>query len=361
MARHAKAPRLWEPVYFIVDRKAQISTGVGPSSRRDAEAQLAAYLAAKHQPTYSNKLDEIPIADVIALYVREHGPTVLRPDFIAATAAPILEWWGTKTLADVRGETCRAYIKWRTSQAVRQHPNSTLPPRPVSMATARHDLKTLRAAIRFWNAERGPLPALPVVTVPSATEGATRWLTRSEMARLLNAARLQPHGRHLCRFLLIGFYTGTRSAAIFGLSWQENAKSGWINLEGGVIHRRGVGQTETNKRQPPVRIPKDLLPHLRRWQRADAVKGYSFVVHDGGRPISKLRRSWATARKVANLDIEVVPHTLRHTCATHLMQNNVPIFEAAGFLGMDPKMLTDRYGHHHPDFQQNAAKRRPRK
>jgi hypothetical protein len=45
----------------------------------------------------------------------------------------------------------------------------------------------------------------------------------------------------------------------------------------------------------------------------------------------------------------------KHTAATWLMQRGVPIWEAAGFLGMSPEVLQDTYGHHHPDFLQGAA------
>jgi hypothetical protein len=37
------------------------------------------------------------------------------------------------------------------------------------------------------------------------------------------------------------------------------------------------------------------------------------------------------------------------------MQRGVPVWEAAGFLGMSPEVLRSTYGHHHPDFLQGAA------
>ena len=58
---------------------------------------------------------------------------------------------------------------------------------------------------------------------------------------------------------------------------------------------------------------------------------------------------------LAGLRDKVTPHTLRHTAATWLMQRGVPIWEAAGFLGMSPEVLQDTYGHHHPDYLQGAA------
>jgi hypothetical protein len=46
---------------------------------------------------------------------------------------------------------------------------------------------------------------------------------------------------------------------------------------------------------------------------------------------------------------------LRHTAATRLMQRRVPIWEAAGFLGMSAEVLQETYGHHHLDYLQRAA------
>ena len=37
------------------------------------------------------------------------------------------------------------------------------------------------------------------------------------------------------------------------------------------------------------------------------------------------------------------------------MRRGVPIWEAAGFLGMSPEVLQQVYGHHHPDYLQSAA------
>lgn len=37
------------------------------------------------------------------------------------------------------------------------------------------------------------------------------------------------------------------------------------------------------------------------------------------------------------------------------MQRRVPIWDAAGSLGMTVKQMESTYGHHHPDFQQDAA------
>jgi hypothetical protein len=58
---------------------------------------------------------------------------------------------------------------------------------------------------------------------------------------------------------------------------------------------------------------------------------------------------------LAKLPGRETPHTLRHTAATWLMHRGVPIWEAAGLLGMSPEVLQDTYGHHDPDYLKGAA------
>ncbi len=52
---------------------------------------------------------------------------------------------------------------------------------------------------------------------------------------------------------------------------------------------------------------------------------------------------------------KIVPHTLRHTAATWLMQRGVSLWQAAGYLGMSPEILDRVYGHHSPDYLKGAA------
>jgi len=51
-----------------------------------------------------------------------------------------------------------------------------------------------------------------------------------------------------------------------------------------------------------------------------------------------------------------LPHVLRHTAATWLMQAGTDVWEAAGYLGMTIEMLSQRYGHHHPDHLSGAKR-----
>lgn len=375
MSRPRKGPRLYlraaradrAAAYVILDGAREIGTGCGADRAGDAEAALAQYLAGKYAPPAAPpggaRLGDILIADVMAAYLKEHAAGSVSAAFIAHTAAPVLEWWGDKTLDAVRGQACRDYVTWRTAQPVRNtarpRRDGTMPKlRMTTEATARHDLKTLRAAINHWHREHGPLPSIPAVTLPAPPAARERWLTRSEAARMIRAARRTRQVAHVARVLLIGLYTGTRSKALLRLRWLPSTDGGWIDIDGGVIHRAPAGARRSKKRQPPVRIPDRLLPHLIRWRRGDmelAKTPVVDVVHYAGVRLGKLRRSFATVAAAAGLGADVTPHTLRHTATTWLMQGGVDVYEAAGFLGMSVETLLDVYGHHHPDFQAGAA------
>jgi integrase len=86
-----------------------------------------------------------------------------------------------------------------------------------------------------------------------------------------------------------------------------------------------------------------------------------YVLHIDGRRIGDIKRGFAAACERAGLT-GVTPHTLRHTAATWLMQGRTDLWQAAGFLSMSMETLTRVYGHHHPDYQRQAAEnigRRP--
>jgi integrase len=157
----------------------------------------------------------------------------------------------------------------------------------------------------------------------------------------------------VARFILIGLYTGTRAGAIAAASPFPEPGRSFVDLDRGIFYRKPIGKRATKKRQTPAPIPPRLLAHMRRWKARKQMA--TCFVEFNGKPVASVKKGFRRAVWLAGLAGKVTPHTLRHTAATWLMQRGVPIWEAAGFLGMSPEVLQDTYGHHHPDFLQGAA------
>lgn len=362
MPRKRKPPRLYlrkfragkYPAQWVIrDGAKETGTGAGPDDTAGAAAALERYLAERHSPPKgANRLDQLLIDEVVRFYLKDHAKHSPSRQWIVHTATPVTEWWTGKYLDEVTTENCRAYLKWRTAQISKR----SRVEKPISAQTARHELKTLRTAINYYHAAR-PLLSVPKVTLPpAAPQRIDYWLTRPEVAARALAAWRDPYSRHVARVILIGVYSGTRPGAILGLRWLPSATSGWFDLERGVLHRRGLQARRSRKHAPPARIHERLLPHLKRWAEQDRKLGITNVIHFRGKPVGKLRRSWATVRKSANHANHDGPHILRHTAATWQMQGGTSIADAAAFLGMTPETLWEVYGHHHPDFQDKAAR-----
>lgn len=347
MPRQSSGPHLWldreRDRWTIIDRKRRTRTGFTATQLHKAKIALKEYLAAEHKPARGDS--NPPIADLLKAYLDEHLRQIPSGSNTEYNVRNLAKWWGLKKLEDVTAANCIAYAGTKNTPG------------------ARNDLKVLRAAINHWHKFHGPLPAIPPVKLPMASPARERWLTRSEAARFLRAARRTPR---LARFILIGWYTGSRSNNIFALRWDM------IDFKTGVMKRRGVGVTESHKRTPPVRIGARLIAHLERWKRIDTaslarinakrreagepdLEPCPFVVHWRHKPVTKLQKSWPEAVTAAELGKDVTPHVLRHSRATHLMKAGVSIWDTAKSLGMTAEMVERVYGHHHPDWQKDAS------
>ncbi len=327
--------------------------------RAEAERRLAAHIAAKYAPERRERhLDSIPVADVINIYLTDVAPGHAAPAKTVERCLRLAEFFGDKRLGDVTGALCRAYANSRQGKG-RTNKGSG--------GGARRDLQDLAAAINH-HAKEGFHRGIVRVVLPPKGEARQRWLTRDEAARLLRVCRSTreiqdgvPTPRkplaHLCRFLLLGIYTGSRPGAILRASWLEGPWLAWVDTAGGVFHRHADGAPATAKRQPTVRLAPGLLGHLRCWERLDAAKmpRQAFVVEFGGAPVLSVKTAMARACKLAGLDAGVTAYTLRHTCASWLVARGISTRMIADFLETSETMILKNYGHLAPDYQREAA------
>jgi integrase len=350
-----------QAVWIIKDGGRHIATGclAGPTETKPpqaAEQALSDYIAKKYQPERRRRdIEEIDCADVLSIYLADTGEAGNEFDDLDSRIGRLNEFWGGKVLADVNSRECGEYVKHRGNRG-----------------GSRRDLETLRAAINH-HANQGFHRGIVRVSLPAKGEARDRWLTRDEAAALIwrcwryrerqtvHAGKHKGHPvltakhplRHVARFVLIGLYTGTRAGAIATASPRQQEGRSFVDLGRGIFYRKQVGKRATKKRQPPAPVPPRLLAHMRRWVRRKLIA--DCFVEFNGKPVASVKKGFRSAVRLAGLPGRVTPHTLRHTAATWLMQRGVPVWEAAGFLGMSAEVLLATYGHHHPDFLHGAA------
>lgn len=316
MPRRAGPPRLYldkqRGTYIIRDGAVRIRTGT--SVKSEAAARLSEYIARSFKPAPSPS----PLISAVLTTYIDHRPQE------RLTIGNLADYWAARKVSEINAQTCKEYAKQRP---------------PVA---ARRDLETLRAAVNHWDGHVHAIERKPTIVLPERPTGRTRSLTRSDVARLLWAGRRTPH---LARFILLGFYTGSRAGAILDLKW------GWVDLGREVLYRREPGTADSKtKRRPPVKLGRRILAHLKRWRAADAAE---YVIHYEGRPVRKLRRSWATACRLAG--VRASPHDLRRTRATILMSRGLNPETIAQSLGMSVEILRSTYTQYDPDWQKDIA------
>lgn len=345
MPRPNSGPRLkwlpkrqsWYIVWYEAGRERLKSAGTTDGG--EAEAALANFIGQRQRRARADgprDPRDVSIAEVLDLYGTEHAPTRADPARIGYAIDALLSYWDGKTVADISKTSCRKYGEHRQRAA----------------GTIRRELGTLTAALNFAVDEK-LLERAPFVELPDKPEGKDRWLSRSEAAKLVNAART---GRtdvrlYLPLFILLGLYTGARKQALLTLRWPQ------VDLERGRIDFR-KGSRRTNKGRAHIPIPAHLMTFLRlAWRRRMSDVG--FVIHDKGRPIKDIGDgkwgSFGGAVERAGL-ADVTPHTLRHTCGTWLAQAGVDLWEIAGWLGQSYASTVELYAHAHPDHMEEAKR-----
>ncbi|MEY9252328.1 integrase [Bradyrhizobium ottawaense] len=374
-ARYKDGKLYQRSVWVIRDGKAEVSTGcVAESSQvkppAKAQQALADYISRQYNPrNTSDDIKEIDVADVLLVYLNDKvGPDKPEEEKTSAerhleqTIGRINEFFGGKMLSEINTQLCKSYVKNRISEGGGE-------------GGARRDLEMLRAAVNFHSSENLHYGKVSV-WLPDKGETRDRWLTRSEAAAMIWKAwryrevqtiHVGPNKgqkvisdrrplRHVARFLLIGLYTGTRAGAIASAAKVRAPGKSFVDLENGVFYRKPTGKKATKKRQPPAPIPPRLLAHLKRWDRLGIAKEH--FVEWNGKAVISVKKAFRTVVKEAKIDLSagpVVPHTLRHTAATWLMQRGVNLWTAAGYLGMTVEVLERTYGHHHPDHLAEAV------
>ena len=138
-------------------------------------------------------------------------------------------------------------------------------------------------------------------------------LSPEEVARLLNAAA----GLKYKAALSVAYGAGLRVAEVVSLKVCDiDSRRMIIRVE------QGKGHKDRN-----VMLSPSLLDLLRAWWRAARPRGWLFPGRNPVQPMTtrQLNRACHAAAEAAGIEKNVSPHTLRHSFATHLLEQNVDV------------------------------------
>jgi len=138
-------------------------------------------------------------------------------------------------------------------------------------------------------------------------------LSPEEVARLLDAAP----GLKYKAALSVAYGAGLRAAEVI-----------WLKI-GDIDSKRMVIRVEQGKGRKDryVMLSPHLLELLRAWWRAARPQGWLFPGRDRVQPMTtrQLNRACHAAAQRAEIDKRVSLHTLRHSFATHLLEQNIDV------------------------------------
>jgi hypothetical protein len=165
----------WAAQWVILDHGREIRTGAGAHDLGAAENALAQYLADKRRPQFGDgHPSHVLIADVLAEYGENHGPTTRRADLIGGAIVKLVDFFANKTISAITSVASNAYVRWRMQQV---NARAKKYGKPITEATARRELVVLGAALR-WCWREGKVDRLIPVSLPPQAGPRQRHLNR---------------------------------------------------------------------------------------------------------------------------------------------------------------------------------------
>jgi integrase len=252
-----------------------------------------------------------------------------------------LEWWRTHLgdltlnnvssakISELRDQLANGTVKWGTNLKEKETDKR-------SNATVNRYLAALSSAfgiaVKEWQwINENPMRRVSKLKEPG---GRVRYLTDEERERLLAACK-DSVNPHLYMAVVLALSTGARQQEIWGLRWSE------VHLDRGLITFTETKNDEFRSVPLEGHARELLLEHYKiRRIGTDLVfpsKKNPVVRHD-------FRDPWNKVLVVAEVE-NFRWHDLRHSCASYLAMNGVPMLTIAEILGHKTLSMVQRYTH----------------
>lgn len=260
------------------------------------------------------------VITILEQYQREHD--VVAWQRVKYAIAALRGFWTGKRICDIDIPACRQYTAFRMDAG-------------VALSTIARELTCLRAACHHalrWKR----IEAAPVFEIPTDLPRREIWLFKDELRNLIRTA--DPLMRD---FIKLAYGTGSRRAAIESLTWQQ------VNFNRKTINLAKPNERRTCKRRPTVPmgdLHEILIRRFAARQNEWVLGSDRDLYYDFQKTLEKaeiLTVDERDGRPAGN----ITPHVLRHSRATHLLEDGASIFAVAKLLGDTPTTVQRVYGH----------------
>ncbi len=220
--------------------------------------------------------------------------------------------------------------KWQTKLLEIRKPSTT----NRTLACLKH---MMTKAVDWKMAGEETLKQVRKVKFQKENNRKLRFLNIDECQRLIDCC-----STHLKPIVITALNSGMRRGEILGLMWEQiDLRCGYISLDD---TKSGEG------RQIPMN--QTLIDMFREMPRGFESK-YVFTNRNGD-PLTDIKHSFNTALRKAEIH-NATFHTLRHTCASHLVMNGVDLASVKELLGHKSLSMTMRYSHLAPGHTKKAV------
>ena len=309
--------------------------GRGPEAKKAAQA-FDLEVKAKKKRGYSIETPlKIDITNLAQEYLNAKGKTLHKHTInsivfmINEIAAPIL---GGRNIASLAKKDLLPFVR-------------KLEERGISQATINRYISYLNAILN-WGVQHEFIPFNPFKGFKRKKEEPyrIRIITLEELQKILEVAP-----EHLRWALVVEFYTGCRPgpSELFSLKWEDidwNEKS--IRIYGSKTRKiRKVYLNETF-----YQMLKE------KYKNRDC----EYIISYKGKPVTSLKRSWATAKRKAGISRKIRLYDLRHAFATYLLAQGADLKAVSDMMGHhSTKMTADRYYQLAEELKRKAVEKLP--
>lgn len=197
----------------------------------------------------------------------------------------------------------------------------------------------LRTVLNLCLKKWGAISKLPYIKLLQEPEGRLRIVSNEEEAKLVRQFKLQGYP-DMVDLLIVLIDTGARLGNILRLEYKD------VNFKAGMIH------FWKTKQKKPYSVP------MTKRVREILIKRQSVGIKPFIYTENQVEKAWRMVKKAMGLENEgdFVPHCLRHTCASRLVEKGIDLLTVKEWLGHSSYTTTLRYAHFQPKKLMDAAK-----